>query len=188
MGVSRLATLNYQDKKISVSAYSDSILFDPQNGGSICAIRFGGYPEAVRAVANTIYGGEKISVDIPGNPCLEMHGLSKQYREELSYLGTYAEATMIYKEAVKATDTGVDGQESMQTEYTYLFCRDADPDTLFHELDQYTVVSLIPEFRDFLIGNLIQAKYLQSLDAYSTKSQFCGWRLRPGKTTKTSLK
>lgn len=126
MGTSKLAALNYQDDFISVSAYSDSILFDPQNGGAICAIRFGGYPEEVRAMSDAIYGGGKISVDIPGNPGLEMRGLFKQYRRDLSYMGTYAEATMIYKEAAKAIDSGNEGneQETMKQERTYLFCRD----------------------------------------------------------------
>ena len=52
MSESKLIELGYYDPsaKIRLSAYADTVVLDPDKKGSvICAIRFGGYPEMVRA-------------------------------------------------------------------------------------------------------------------------------------------
>ena len=54
MSESKLIELGYYDPsaKIRLSAYADTVVLDPDKKGSvICAIRFGGYPEMVRAMA-----------------------------------------------------------------------------------------------------------------------------------------
>ncbi len=44
-----------------LSAYADTVVLDHNEKGSvICAIRFGGYPEMVRTMADAIYGGATI--------------------------------------------------------------------------------------------------------------------------------
>ena len=63
MSESKLIELGYYDPsaKIWLSAYADTVVLDPDKKGSeICAIRFGGYPEMVRAMADAIYGGATI--------------------------------------------------------------------------------------------------------------------------------
>ena len=63
MSESKLIELGYYDPsaKIRLSAYADTVVLDPDKKGSvICAIRFGGYPEMVRAMADAIYGGATI--------------------------------------------------------------------------------------------------------------------------------
>lgn len=52
--------LSYFDPKLSVrlTAYADTIVLENTGGVStIVAIRFGGYPEMVRAMWDAIYGG-----------------------------------------------------------------------------------------------------------------------------------
>ena len=64
MSESKLIELGYYDPsaKIRLSAYADTVVLDPDKKGSvICAIRFGGYPEMVRAMADAIYGGATIA-------------------------------------------------------------------------------------------------------------------------------
>lgn len=53
MSESKLIELGYYDPsaKIRLSAYADTVVLDADKKGSvICAIRFGGYPEMVRAM------------------------------------------------------------------------------------------------------------------------------------------
>jgi len=60
---SRLIELSYFDPKSNVrlTAYADTIMVESAGGSStITAIRFGGYPEMVRAMADAIYGGATI--------------------------------------------------------------------------------------------------------------------------------
>ena len=63
MSGSKLIELSYYDPSVQVrlSAYADTVVLDHnEKGGVICAIRFGGYPEMVRAMADAIYGGATI--------------------------------------------------------------------------------------------------------------------------------
>ena len=63
MSNSKLIELSYYDPsaQVRLSAYADTIVLDHnEKGGVICAIRFGGYPEMVRAMADAIYGGSTI--------------------------------------------------------------------------------------------------------------------------------
>ena len=63
MSESRLIELSYFDPKSSVrlTAYADTVILENTGGVStIVAIRFGGYPEMVRAMSDAIYGGGTI--------------------------------------------------------------------------------------------------------------------------------
>ena len=63
MSNSKLIELSYYDPsaQVRLSAYADTLVLDhDQNGSIISAIRFGGYPEMVRAMADAIYGGATI--------------------------------------------------------------------------------------------------------------------------------
>ena len=61
MSESRLIELSYFDpkSKVRLTAYADTIMVDRDNS-TITAIRFGGYPEMVRAMSDAIYGGGTI--------------------------------------------------------------------------------------------------------------------------------
>lgn len=59
MSNSKLIELSYYDPsaQVRLSAYADTIVLDhDQNGSIISAIRFGGYPEMVRAMADALGG------------------------------------------------------------------------------------------------------------------------------------
>ena len=63
MSESRLIELSYFDPKSSIrlTAYADTIILDADGKDKIIsAVRFGGYPEMVRAMSDAIYGGAAI--------------------------------------------------------------------------------------------------------------------------------
>lgn len=63
MSQSNLIELTYYDPKANVrlTTYADTIITEPDSKGeSIAAVRFGGYPEMVRAMSDAIYGGGDI--------------------------------------------------------------------------------------------------------------------------------
>ena len=63
MSQSRLTTLTYFDptKLIRLTVYADTIILDRSKAGNfISAVRFGGYPEMVKAMSDAIYGGATI--------------------------------------------------------------------------------------------------------------------------------
>lgn len=59
MAESKLIELSYSDpgKEVRLTVYADTIIMDRKGGnGTITALRFGGYPEVVRAMSDAIYG------------------------------------------------------------------------------------------------------------------------------------
>ena len=97
MSNSTLIELSYYDPsaQVRLSAYADTIVLDHnEKGGVICAIRFGGYPEMVRAMADAIYGGATIEATQNDTVRLLQSSL-KGYRRQLTHDGVYAVATLM---------------------------------------------------------------------------------------------
>ena len=88
---SRLIELTYFDPKSSVrlTAYADTVMVDRDGKDSvITAIRFGGYPEMVRAMADAIYGGATIETAQNGKK-RSLKSIPKKYRRQLAHDGVY---------------------------------------------------------------------------------------------------
>ena len=70
---SRLMPISYFNPKqaIRLSAYADTIVLEPDGREQhLRAIRFGGYPEMVRAMSDAIYAGARWKRNLPVNqPC-----------------------------------------------------------------------------------------------------------------------
>ena len=63
MSQSRLIELSYYDPgtEVRLTAYADTLVLDERRGErTMTAIRFGGYPEMVNAMAAAIHGGAAI--------------------------------------------------------------------------------------------------------------------------------
>ena len=161
---SRLIELTYFDPKSSVrlTAYADTVMVDRDGKDSvITAIRFGGYPEMVRAMADAIYGGATIETAQNGKK-RSLKSIPKKYRRQLAHDGVYATATLMANDdkitAEPADDGGDDGgdqgqQQEHQPRKCYIFCPAGDRDRLFEEVDRKTAAPLIPEFRQ--VGSII---------------------------------
>lgn len=96
MSESRLIELSYFDpkSKVRLTAYADTIMVDRDNS-TITAIRFGGYPEMVRAMSDAIYGGGTIEA-VQNETKRDLKSAPKGYRRQLTHDGVYASATLIH--------------------------------------------------------------------------------------------
>lgn len=97
MSESRLIELSYFDPKSSVrlTAYADTVVLENTGGDStIIAIRFGGYPEMVRAMSDAIYGGGTIEA-VRNDAKRLLKSRPKGYRRQLNHDGVYAAATLM---------------------------------------------------------------------------------------------
>ena len=170
----KLMKVTYYDpnNNIRLTGYSDTVVWDEKGQPTLTALRFGGYPEEVRGLADAIFGGITIEIESEGTT-LTLKTLRKQYQREISHDGVYAEATLIAEDDGQLADGGVtheDGeQEEAQTQQdlpprnTYIFCTPGDRADLFRAVDQKTVVPLIPEFRDYVLDQLMQRNILRPL-------------------------
>ena len=131
-------------------------------------------------MSEAIYGGGSVKIDIDGVP-VTIYSRVKQYRKEFSHDGIYAEATLLIQDEEQRTDN--DGDDGNGTEKTdrprkcYLFCEEGDSDRLFEELDKKTAVPLIPEFKDYVLGELQSRDILKPLQVISYKEKFDVWLL-----------
>ena len=177
----KLMKLDYFDPKAEVrlETYADTIVLEQEgNTRYIAAIRFGGYPELVRGMADAIFGGGSISAKINGED-ITVSSRAKQYRRELAHDGVYAECTLLIKDEEQCADSG-DGDGKKATDKLrkcYLFCEQGNSDRLFEELDKKTAVPLIPEFKDYVLGELQRRGILRQLQVISYKEKFDVWLL-----------
>jgi len=191
MSNSKLIELSYYDPsaQVRLSAYADTLVLDhDQNGSIISAIRFGGYPEMVRAMADAIYGGA--TIEAAQNDTTRMLQSSlKSYQRQITHDGIYAVATLMAADTVqeddrsgkheKDEDTNLVDTEQMelQPRRCYIFCPAGDQKRLFEELDRKTAAPLIPEFQDYVLNSLRQRGDLRQLEVISLKERMDAWVL-----------
>ena len=96
MSTQNLMKVTYydQDRSIRLTGYADTVVWDEQPRPLLAALRFGGYPEAVRGLSDAIYGGATITIE-GDNWSLQLNTTARQYRRELGHDGVYAEATLV---------------------------------------------------------------------------------------------
>lgn len=173
MSDSKLIELGYFDPKVQVrlTAYADTIIMErTPTGGTISALRFGGYSEAVRALSDAIYGGASVEARRSGQTLL-LDSVPKGYRRQFSHDGVYAIATLMANDDVQEADAQEkteekqEGQEpeTPQPRKCYIFCPAGDRAKLFEELDRKTAAPLIPEFQDYVLTALIDRGDLRKL-------------------------
>lgn len=186
MAESKLIELSYYDPKAQTRlvTYADTIVLDHnEKGGVISAIRFGGYPEVVRALSDAIYGGATIEAT-QNNATHRLQSNLRGYQRQLSHDGIYAAATLMATDDERSADASdqeeaeeIEGQQTMQPRKCYIFCPAGDRDRLFEELDRKTAAPLIPAFRDYVLEELEQRGYLRRLSVISLKEKMDAWVL-----------
>lgn len=186
MSGSKLIELSYYDPSVQVrlSAYADTVVLDHnEKGGVICAIRFGGYPEMVRAMADAIYGGATIEATQNDTVRL-LQSSAKSYQRQLSHDGVYAVATLMAsddaQEESRQQDAGEERtlEKSEQPRTCYIFCPEGDRTRLFEELDHKTAAPLIPAFQEYVLAALESRGDLRQLEVVSQKERIDAWVLR----------
>ena len=182
MSDSRLIELSYFDPqaKTRLTAYADTIIMDRDGKDSvITAVRFGGYPEKVRGLADAIYGGATIEAK-RNDTKRTLKSTPKRYRRQLAHDGVYATATLMANDDTLTAEAqgdeeddeeGQGTQQEIQPRKCYIFCPAGDRDRLFEELDHKTAAPLIPEFRDYVLDALTARGDLRQLETVSLKEK-----------------
>ena len=183
---SRLIPISYYNPKqeIRLGAYADTIILEPDGREQhLRAIRFGGYPEMVRAMSDAIYAGATLETEFAGETAM-LTCEPKKYECHLSHDGIYAEATILSLDdadtaAKKDEDTQADGQTNVELppRKCILFCPAGDRRALFEALDRKTAVPLIPEFQDYVLDELQRRRLLKPLRVISIRERLEAWLL-----------
>ena len=183
---SRLMPISYYNPKqeIRLSAYADTIILEPDGQKQhLRAIRFGGYPEMVRAMSDAIYAGATLETEFAGETAM-LTCEPKKYECHLSHDGIYAEATILSLDdadtaAKKDEDAQADGQTNVELppRKCILFCPAGDRQALFEALDRKTAVPLIPEFQDYVLDELQRRRLLKPLRVISIRERLEAWLL-----------
>lgn len=193
MNKQKLMKVTYYDEKNSIrlTGYADTVVWDEKGKATLAALRFGGYPEEVRGLADAIYGGITIEIESEDG-AMTLSTLAKQYRRVLSYDGVYAEATLIAEDDGQTAKNGEKKTEDdanaalaepqseldLPPRNTYIFCTPGDKADLFRAVDQKTAVPLIPEFQDYVLSELTRRKILRPLRVKSISRKMEAWLLR----------
>lgn len=183
---SRLMPISYYSPKqeIRLSAYADTIILEPDGRKQhLRAIRFGGYPEMVRAMADAIYAGATLETEFAGETAM-LTCEPKKYECHLSHDGIYAGATILTLDdedaaAKKDEEAQADGQTNVELppRKCILFCPARDRQALFEALDRKTAVPLIPEFQDYVLDELQRRRLLKPLRVISIRERLEAWLL-----------
>ena len=182
---SRLMPISYYNPKqeIRLSAYADTIVLEPDGREQhLLAIRFGGYPEMVRAMSDAIYAGATLETEFAGEPAM-LACEPKKYECHLSHDGIYAEATILSLDDADETRSTNEEEMGGQTNVELpprkciLFCPAGDRQALFEALDRKTAVPLIPEFQDYVLDELRRRGILKPLRVISIRERLEAWLL-----------
>ena len=167
-------------QEVRLSAYADTIVLEPGvREQRLRAIRFGGYPEMVRAMSDAIYAGATLEAEIAGE-AVSLGCEPKKYERHLSHDGIYAEATILsLDEEDSAQEPEQDGQTAAELppRKCVLFCPAGDRKALFEALDRKTSVPLIPEFQEYVLTELQQRGILKPLRVISIRERLEAWLL-----------
>jgi len=192
----QLILVTYSDPKsgIYLSNYADTLVYsNAKKSNTLCAIRFGGYPEQVEAMAAAIYGGGSVSVTVEGRSMV-LKTLAKRYRKKVTHDGVYAEATLFAEDDIskaenKSESKDKDGKkpeddeplelaEDLPPRSTYIYIAPDDWDALFAAIDSKTATPLIPEFDDYLMDALVKRGDLRQLQVHSVSTPLEAWVLK----------
>ena len=192
MQQSNLIELTYYNPKsqVRLTTYADTIIMDSDGKSTIIsAIRFGGYPEMVRGMADAIYGGAAIEA-IQNGAMILLQSRLKGYERQFSHDGLYATATLMASDDAQTADAPDESEEEetedraadkdkalSQPRKCYIFCPAGNRDWLFEELDRKTAAPLIPAFRDCVLDALIDRGDLRPLKVFSIKERLDAWVL-----------
>lgn len=178
---SKLMELSYSDPKfqIRLTGYADTVIIDSGTQQTISAIRFGGYPEVVRALSDAIYGGASVELK-QDDTTLYLDCRPKGYRRLLSHDGIYAVATLMANDDSQTEENTADDSDEDVPENPrkcYIFCPPGDRASLFAEVDRKTAAPLIPEFQGYVLDSLIARGDLRQMKVLSFTERMEAWSL-----------
>lgn len=172
----KLARVIYRDidKEIFVSGYADILVYD-EASHLLVAARFGGYPEAVRALADAISSGGSIDVEME-DESYRLCATPKFYEKQLKKDCVYTEC-LIKRKDDQNTKSSDSSEPSVNRRNQYIFTGKNNMEQLFNEIDRKTSVPMISEFREYILEELQRRDCLKQLSIYSSNEEFDAWCL-----------
>ena len=170
-----------QENSIRLECFADTFVYHKASGSerNLVAMRFGGYPEHVRAMADVLRKGAGIETVIENHKII-LHAKHEAYKRSITHDGNYAEGTML---ALDDENGEMTDDEEMEVENPkakrkmYIFCDEGDTDSLYAELDKKTSIPLIPEFKDYILDECFKRGILVQLEVLSASVHFDGYML-----------
>ncbi len=178
-----LSPITYNDTSqgLRLSCYADTFVYHKASGSerNLVAMRFGGYPEQVRAMADVLRKGAGVEAVVE-NHKIVLCAKHNAYKRNVAHDGIYAEGTML---ALDDENGEMEDEEQMEVENPnakrkmYIFCDEGDTDSLYAELDKKTAIPLIPEFKDYILEECFKRKILVPLEVLSASVHFDAYML-----------
>ena len=181
--MSELSRITYSDadQGLRLCCYADTFVYHKASGSerNLVAMRFGGYPEQVKAIADTLRKGAGVEAVIENHNII-LRAQHNAYKRSVTHDGIYAEGTML---ALDDESGEMEEDEQMEVENPkakrkmYIFCDEGDTDSLYAELDKKTSIPLIPEFKDYILEECFKQKILVQLEVLSASVHFDAYML-----------
>ena len=178
-----LSPITYNDKVqgLRLSCYADTFVYHKASGSerNLVAMRFGGYPEQVRAMADALRKGAGVEAIVENHKII-LRAQHNAYKRSVTHDGIYAEGTML---ALDDESGEMEDEEQMEVENPkakrkmYIFCDEGDTDSLYAELDKKSSIPLIPEFKDYILEECFKQKILVQLEVLSASVHFDAYML-----------
>lgn len=181
--MAELSPVSYADleNSIRLNCYADTFVYHKASGKerNLVAMRFGVYPEEVRAMADALRDGAGLESIIEGHKII-LKAQHKAYKRTITHDGVYAEGTIMAlddENGEMQDDEQVEVENPNQKRKMYIFCNEGDTDSLFAELDKKSSIPLIPEFKDYILEECIKQKVLVPLEVLSASVRFDAYML-----------
>ncbi|MBE6966450.1 MAG: hypothetical protein E7441_10525 [Ruminococcaceae bacterium] len=181
--ITELVPVTYHDGEnaIRLGCFADTLVYYTAKEGehSLVAMRFGGYPEQVRAMSEALRKGSSFETGIKDERLI-IKADNRAYRKSITHDGVYAESTLLALDDEMSEmneEEEAEVKKPKQKRRMYIFCNEGDTDSLFAELDKKTAIPLIPEFRDYIISESIKRKILYPLTVMSLGVRFDAYML-----------
>ena len=178
-----LSPITYNDtvQGLRLSCYADTFVYHKASGSerNLVAMRFGGYPEQVRAMADALRKGAGVEAIVENHKII-LRAQHNAYKRSVTHDGIYAEGTML---ALDDESGEMEDEEQMEAtnpkakRKMYIFCDEGDTDSLYAELDKKSSIPLIPEFKDYILEECFKQKILVQLEVLSASVHFDAYML-----------
>ncbi len=182
--LTELSPIVYNDdkNKIRLECYADTIVYHKASSKerNLVAMRFGGYPESVRGIADALNHDAGVETVVEGHTLI-LKARHPKYKRSIAHDGIYAEGTMLALDD-ENSEVRKDNEEEKEKSKNekrkmYIFCAEGDTDSLYEELDKKTAIPLIPEFKDYVLSECFKQKILVPLEVLSASTRFDAYML-----------
>ncbi len=183
MELTELSPIVYSDdkNKVRLECYADTFVYHKANTKerNLVAMRFGGYPEHVRGMADALNHDAGVETEIEGHKII-LKAPHKKYKRSITHDGIYAEGTMLALDDENSEENQTPEGEPTKANKKrkmYIFCGEGDTDSLYEELDKKTAIPLIPEFKDYVLEECFKRRTLVQLEVLSASVHFDAYML-----------